>query len=120
MPIIKCYECSGKLSNRANSCPHCGAPIFSFKTPNKTLGKHNSHLKLLVKKSLAILLILFGVGISLGIAVGSEGESNYSASEDFITCLLIGFLPIYLGFKLYNQTDILIIFNNWLKKLFKG
>ena len=120
MPIIRCYECSGKLSNKANSCPHCGAPIFSFKTPNKTLGKHNYPLVLLVKKGLAIFLIIFGASISLGITVGSEGENNYNASQDFIGFLLMGFLPVYLGFKLYNQTDILIMFNNWLKKLFKG
>ena len=118
MPIITCYECSGKLSNKANSCPHCGAPIFSFKTPNKTLNKHNYPLIPLAKKSLGILLILFGAVMSLGIIMGGEGENNYSVSENFIGFLLMGFLPIYLGFKLYNQTDILIIFNNWLKKLF--
>ena len=26
MALIKCRECGGTLSNRAASCPHCGAP----------------------------------------------------------------------------------------------
>jgi len=26
MALIKCYECSKDISDKANSCPHCGAP----------------------------------------------------------------------------------------------
>ena len=24
--LIECYECKGKVSDAASSCPHCGAP----------------------------------------------------------------------------------------------
>lgn len=27
MALIKCYECDNQVSERAKSCPHCGAPI---------------------------------------------------------------------------------------------
>ena len=26
MALIKCYECKGNVSDKALSCPHCGAP----------------------------------------------------------------------------------------------
>ena len=25
--MIECYECKGKVSSKANACPHCGLPI---------------------------------------------------------------------------------------------
>lgn len=27
MALIKCYECGSQISDRAISCPHCGAPV---------------------------------------------------------------------------------------------
>jgi len=27
MALINCYECNREISDRANTCPHCGAPI---------------------------------------------------------------------------------------------
>ncbi|PHM17210.1 MAG: hypothetical protein CJD30_07385 [Sulfuricurvum sp. PD_MW2] len=29
MPLIKCYECEKEISDKALSCPHCGAPATS-------------------------------------------------------------------------------------------
>lgn len=26
MPLIKCYECQGQISDKATACPRCGAP----------------------------------------------------------------------------------------------
>ena len=30
MALIKCVECSGKVSDRAESCPHCGCPVEAW------------------------------------------------------------------------------------------
>lgn len=27
MPLVKCHECGGQVSDKALACPHCGAPI---------------------------------------------------------------------------------------------
>ncbi len=27
MALVRCYECSATISDKANCCPHCGAPI---------------------------------------------------------------------------------------------
>ena len=60
MALIRCQECNKEVSDKANSCPGCGAPINNtivqqqtiVITPNKS-------------KSLAALLALFlgGLGI---------------------------------------------------------
>ena len=75
MSIITCYECSGKISDKADRCPDCGAPSKNIKKKNYPV--------------LGVLLILFGGFFVLGITVGGEGESNYSFSEDFIGLLMI-------------------------------
>ena len=32
MALIKCPECSKEISNKANSCPHCGCPLSELIT----------------------------------------------------------------------------------------
>jgi sensor c-di-GMP phosphodiesterase-like protein len=29
MPLIKCHECSGQVSDHARTCPKCGAPVIA-------------------------------------------------------------------------------------------
>lgn len=41
MAIISCYECDGKVSDSASSCPHCGAPSKS----NMALVTRNDTMK---------------------------------------------------------------------------
>ena len=36
MALIKCPECSGTVSDKAFSCPHCGYPMQSMPVPQKT------------------------------------------------------------------------------------
>lgn len=33
MALVKCRECPKKISNTAETCPHCGAPGYASKTP---------------------------------------------------------------------------------------
>lgn len=43
MPLIKCYECGKNISDKALSCPHCGAPTHPepIKTEEKSEPVHN-------------------------------------------------------------------------------
>ena len=31
MPLVNCYSCGGKVSDKATLCPHCGAPLKTLK-----------------------------------------------------------------------------------------
>ena len=62
-----------------------------------------------LEKIFGVLLILFG---SLFIAIyimvmNDEGEFTGSVISDFLIVIVIGILPLYFGFKLYNGFDIL-------------
>lgn len=117
MSIIKCYECCGKLSDKANSCPHCGAPSKNINYIKFNINNQKSSLAYSLEKIVGILLILFAVIIITSVLMN---PSQMSASiSDFFFCLGLIAVPIYFGFKLYNQTDILIVFVNWIKKGFK-
>tara|TARA_B100001027_G_scaffold44703_1_gene28981 strand:- start:293 stop:1120 length:828 start_codon:yes stop_codon:yes gene_type:complete len=56
MALIKCYECGKEISDKAPSCPHCGAP---------KLVAANKEVK--TKKSLALSKYLKPIGIGLGV-----------------------------------------------------
>lgn len=53
MPTIKCPDCSGIVSDRADKCPHCGAP-----TKEKTGPTQSDYVPLLL---LLGCVIAFGV-----------------------------------------------------------
>jgi len=112
MSIIKCYECSGKLRDKANSCPNCGAP--SMNTNNQ-----KNSLAFIFKKIIGILLILWGIILITSWLMDPSQGSEDSFSSNFFFFLGAIVAPIYFGIKLYNQTDILIVFVNWIKNGFK-
>ena len=58
MALIKCYECGKEISDKAPSCPHCGAPQLVSK---------NKEVK--TKKSLVFSKYLKPIGIGLGVIV---------------------------------------------------
>ena len=33
MAVIKCSECRKKISDKAQACPHCGAPVVKVAAP---------------------------------------------------------------------------------------
>ncbi len=35
MPLISCPDCNNKISDRAESCPHCGLPAKYFNASGK-------------------------------------------------------------------------------------
>ena len=58
MALIKSYECGKEISDKAPSCPHCGAPQLVSK---------NKEVK--TKKSLVFSKYLKPIGIGLGVIV---------------------------------------------------
>ncbi len=38
MPLIKCEECLGQVSDQAFECPHCGVPLRERPEPKKKVG----------------------------------------------------------------------------------
>jgi len=65
MPLVKCKECGGKISNTAKSCPHCGVEL-----KKKGIG------------CLAVFLLAVGIfGAILIIGVLSSGGSKSSTSR---------------------------------------
>ena len=58
MALLKCYECGKEISDKAPSCPHCGAP--KLVATNK---------KVKTKKSLVFSKYLKPIGIGLGVVV---------------------------------------------------
>ena len=56
MALIKCYECGKEISDKAPSCPHCGAPQLVSK---------NKEVK--AKKPINFKQYLKPIGIGLGV-----------------------------------------------------
>lgn len=70
MALIKCSECGGQVSDKAASCPHCGAPISRAKetsaagqeltTIQQTSKKLKLHTVLSVLIAVIGIIVLFG------------------------------------------------------------
>lgn len=46
MGLINCHECTGKVSDTAASCPHCGAPLAQTSKVVRTIEETSKPLKL--------------------------------------------------------------------------
>lgn len=45
MSLVKCNECGKEISNKANSCPHCGCPLSSVPQKTSSLKKQQPQKK---------------------------------------------------------------------------
>lgn len=79
MALIKCTECGKEVSDKASTCPNCGAPIGTGTTP-KVMPVQEGKIKPVKEKKkgscLKTVLIIFGVLIILGIIGSMSGGSN--------------------------------------------
>ena len=50
MALIQCYECSKQISDKAISCPNCGAPTNLDSNKNHGLRKEESQLEKNIKE----------------------------------------------------------------------
>ncbi|MDE7323058.1 MAG: zinc ribbon domain-containing protein [Lachnospiraceae bacterium] len=70
MAIIKCNECGKEISDKATSCPNCGCPITPATQKTKKKGS-----------CLAIILIVFGLLIFIGVIVPSSNDKNTNSEN---------------------------------------
>lgn len=95
MALIKCNECGNEVSDKAMSCPKCGAPIASAQetkaagTQIKTVQETSKKFKL--QSILSVLLII--IGFVMLSATGGVSNSEPSIFPVlFIAVGLIWFL----------------------------
>ena len=77
MALIECGECKKEVSIKANSCPHCGAPLVSvcgaIMVGDKLTARLATRKKLQLQSLIAGSLCVIGFGWMF--AVYSAGES---------------------------------------------
>jgi hypothetical protein len=64
MALIECPECKKQVSDRASSCPQCGAPLASISSTEPTapdLSKKRTTIRIILVPLVIILVIIIGV-----------------------------------------------------------
>lgn len=101
MALIQCSECSAEISDKASSCPKCGAPVVANVLNNSKCGntntvgyessvdatpafaaKNQKNLRILVS-----VLIMAAIGIVIiAFILGDGGNSNKSIVKHGVHC----------------------------------
>ena len=78
MALIKCPECGKEVSDKATSCPHCGAPVEASKPSiNPQKKKKGGKLKYI----LVVILIVMAVSILGGDDKEEKTDSKVASSQ---------------------------------------
>jgi len=78
MALIRCPECKAKISDKAGSCPSCGAPVLAAAPRNEPSATS--------RKSLGIgCLVLFVLLVFAGIVSGGNQAGNTVAANSALT-----------------------------------
>ena len=88
MALILCPECDKEISDKAASCPGCGAPISS--DDNAALGNQHTSVTRTGAKWEGIGFLLIVGGMIYGMATGPENHSGGMAA-------FIGFILFLIG-----------------------
>ncbi len=64
--LVSCSECGNKISNMAQSCPHCGLTITPIKTTEDSAFTRNRGCGDIVLYLLVILVCMGVLGSALG------------------------------------------------------
>lgn len=90
MSLILCKECQKEVSNKANTCPHCGNPMHSTPVEVELTNKKWKFLKLI-----GGLWFVFGLFIFL-IFIQQDGFQSASTGFGF-SVAFVGIIMIFLG-----------------------
>jgi hypothetical protein len=99
MALIKCPECNGDVSDKANTCPHCGNPIYKGALPVKEvpplIPKENDVVKKLPAISIKRVLYMVLIGVcALGLLVAVYFEvPSAAAFVERVTTPILSSLP---------------------------
>jgi uncharacterized membrane protein YvbJ len=95
MALIKCKECGNEISEWAETCPKCGAPIALLRASRaagvqlRTIQETSKKFKLQILISVSLILIGL-IGVIWSFSGGSEGVTSFIPT--FLT--IIGFVGI--------------------------
>ena len=86
MALIKCTECGNEVSDKATSCPKCGAPIagLSIGTSTQTIEQTSKKLK----AQYAIAGVLFFIGL-VWLIFGAMYAAQTNQSMSLIPIILL-------------------------------
>lgn len=88
MALIKCEECGQEISDKASSCPHCGAPVQNQAEPDlneKTFETTNKVFMMIVVA--VVLFFAFGmlrVYTGSGIGMKIVTKDSFSFTDTFV------------------------------------
>ena len=87
--LIKCNECGKEVSDKANTCPNCGAPVQTI-----TQEKSNNHnLEIILSFFIPLIgLILFFIFIS----------KNKKLAINYLVCCIFGGLFEFIFILIIN------------------
>jgi len=82
MALIQCDECGGEVSDKAESCPDCGAPIAGTVTTQQTSKSHKGREAVGVVVSILGVMLLAGTDQTvLGGSIFFGGAALYIAGR---------------------------------------
>lgn len=76
MALIECSECAGKVSDRAEACPHCGAPPAARPPSKNPSQKAKSEPRAVGRRGglwEAVGFLAIVAGMLIGMAGGDSG-----------------------------------------------
>lgn len=109
MALIKCYECGSQISDRATSCPHCGAPVVDDNQISQPVAPQQEPVAVNVtntvqeKKSngfgkvgiiMSILSLFFSMCVMVGNIVSFLISGYFSFSE--VSLLIMLLFPLFV------------------------
>lgn len=74
MALIKCSNCNQMISDKAKTCPNCGASQIE-KNETQT-NQENNHLNRNSKKNIIVPIMLLFIGIFIGFGIGFSVKNN--------------------------------------------
>lgn len=97
MALIKCPECGAQISDKAESCPHCGWPKLYFATAANTDIVAGQNATAFDYKEIKNMLILFS----------SEWRSMFSASKYIPKSTVSKFFNDYSKYAIMLSNDLI-------------
>lgn len=91
MAIITCAECGGKVSDKADTCPHCGAPVSRAKE-TAAAGQTITTVQQTSKKLKMHTLISLSIGIIGFLMVIGTASAEQEPSALGSLMALVGFV----------------------------
>ena len=98
MALIECIECGKQISDKSDSCPHCGVPMKALRAkPHKEWHKRTSvTLSLagvLIVVALGFIHIITGVTSVLGLPFDITQKNSFGYSETFVNADKVTNMP---------------------------